>query len=88
MPPREIRVVYIPPDRYTKLAAKEITSAEVREAIRNATDVRRGPKSRIGQTGRCYFVEASTDAGRPLKVLLRRYESGVARVITAWVPRR
>jgi hypothetical protein len=88
MPPREIRELFVPADRWAKLAAKHppISIEEVRQAVGNASSVQKGPKNQPGQVGKCYFVESVTDAGRPLKVLVRRYESGIARVITAWQP--
>ena len=87
MPPREIRALHIPPDRYSKLAAKGISVSEVREAVQNATRVYRGPRNRHAQEeGRCYFVESQTNSGRPLKVLVRRFDGGIARLITAWEP--
>lgn len=87
MTPREIRSVYVPPDRYFKLATKGITITEVEEAIRNATRVYRGPKNASpDQQGACYFIEERTDAGRLLKILVRRYDGGAARLITAWEP--
>lgn len=70
-----------------KLAGKNISEEEVRQAVANASTVRKGPRNtRPGQTGRCYFISDRTDAGRPVKVLVRRFSSGVARVITAWEP--
>jgi hypothetical protein len=74
----------VPFDRYAKLAGKGITVDEVRQAVMNATRVYRGPRDTQPQAGRCYFVRATTDAGRPLKVLVRRFPGGSARLITAW----
>jgi hypothetical protein len=86
MPPREIRELQIPWDLYLKLAGKGIAVEEVRQVVANARRVHKGPKNRPGQVGRCYFVEDRTDAGRLLKVLLRRFNNGLARLITAWDP--
>lgn len=86
MPPREIRELQIPWDLYVKLANKGIAVEEVRQAVANARRVHKGPRNKPGQAGRCYFVEDRTDAGRLLKVLVRRFDSGLARLITAWDP--
>jgi hypothetical protein len=87
MAPREIKELRVPAECFVKLAAKGITIDEVRQAVTNATSVRRGPKNtRPDQQGRCYFIVAPTDAGRTLKVLVRRFSGGAAMLITAWDP--
>jgi len=87
--PREIRELRIPLDLYGKLLGKGITLEEVREAVANAPRVLRGPKnSHPDQKGQAYFVVGRTDSGRPLKVLVRRFEDGGAMVITAWQPKQ
>lgn len=68
-----------------KLDSKGITVEEIREAVVNADRVYRGPRdSPPRRDSRCYFVRSHTDAGRALKVLVRRFEGGTARLITAW----
>jgi hypothetical protein len=85
--PREIRDVYLPPSLLPKLFGKKIQHDEVRQIIANAPNIRRGPKNTDPQQeGRCYFVVGKTDAGRTLKVLLRRFDNGWSVVITAWEP--
>lgn len=85
MPPREIKVLQVPWSTHAKLAANGIGIDEVREAVANAPDVRRGPKNASkGQAGRCYFVVGRTESGRILKVLVRRFDGGTATLITAW----
>ena len=86
MPPKEIRELRIPSATYAKLTKKRITAEEVRQAVANCAGVRKGPRNQPGQAGRCYFVEGPTDDGRTLKVLVRRFDGGTARVITAWFP--
>lgn len=89
MPPREIRDVFIPPRLHEKLLAKSpsITEDDLREVLANAQTVQRGPRNTDrSQRGRCYFVQAETDAGRTLKIMLRLLPEGVAFVITAWDP--
>jgi hypothetical protein len=89
MPPREIRDVFIPPRLQTKLLAKSppIAEEDLREVLANARSIQRGPRnSDPSQRGRCYFVQAQTDAGRTLKILLRLLPEGFAFVITAWDP--
>jgi hypothetical protein len=87
MPPKEIRELRVDLDRYVKLAAKGISVEEVRQAVANASRVYRGPRNHPGQRGQCYFIESRTDAGRLLKVLVRRFDGGYANLITAWEPR-
>ena len=87
MPPKEIRELRVDLDRYAKLATKGISIEEVRQVVANADHVYRGPRNRPGQRGQCYFIQSRTDAGRPLKVLVRRFEGGYAKLITAWEPR-
>lgn len=90
MPPKEIRELRISVDRIVpKLAAKGIAVHEVHEAVRRATAIRRGPRNRQpGDEGHCYFILGPTDAGRTLKVLVRRFDGGYANLITAWESRK
>lgn len=89
MPPRELGDIFIPPAIHEKLLAKNppITENELQEVFGNAQKVQRGPRNTDpSQRGRCYFVQAPTDAGRTLKVLFRLLPEGFAFVITAWDP--
>lgn len=86
MPPKEIRELFILETTAAKLLGKGITSEDVRQAVANSAGVRKEPRKKPGQTGRCYFVEGKTDAGRTIKALLRRFDGGTAMLITAWLP--
>jgi hypothetical protein len=85
MPPREIRELMVSAETHAKLEIKGIRIEEVRQAVANSSGVRKGPRNQPGQAGRCYFVVGRTDEGRTLKVLVRRFDGGAARLITAWL---
>lgn len=57
-----------------------VSPAEVREAAERA-QVFRGPNSRQG--GRTYILRGVTYAGRPVWMLVRPVDQGVAKLITA-----
>jgi hypothetical protein len=87
MPPREIRELIVPYRLYAKLATKGLGIEDVRQAVASASTLQRGPKNpRRSAPGHCYFIVGRTQSGRVLKVLVRLFTKGRARVITAWEP--